>query len=86
MDEYIEPLVKVGDVVESGHTSRDPASGVGIETGYIKVGTNQPCGALIGGGEVTDAGKAFARFLRSLGCPTKDDPGPGTTHSRPSHV
>jgi hypothetical protein len=86
--EYIEPLVNVGDVVEAGHViarfTRDPSSRVGIETGYIKVGTNNPCGPLIDHGAVTDAGKAFARFLRSLGCPTRDDPGPGTTHS-PSH-
>lgn len=64
---------------------RDPSSGVGLETGYIKVNTFEPCGKLAHGGETTEAGKAFARFLRSLGCPTRDDPGPGTTHS-PSHL
>ena len=86
--EYIDPLVQVGQTVEAGHPiarfNADHTSRVGIETGYVKVNTFSPCTSDMSG-DATDPGKAFARFLRSLGCQTLQDPGPGTSHS-PSHL
>jgi len=32
-------------------------------------------------GKATNSGKTFARFMRSLGAPLLDDPGPGSSHS-----
>src|SRR5207302_5060178 len=85
--EFIDPLVNEGDIVEAGHLiarfNADHSSGVGIETGYIKVGTHEPVDSDTSGSQ-TGAGQAFARFLRSVGCPTQQDPGPGSPHS-PSH-
>jgi hypothetical protein len=48
----------------------------GIETGWIRPGTNEPCDTDISG-RATEGGIRFNRFLRSVGCPTRDDYGPG---------
>jgi hypothetical protein len=74
--EYIYVDVRVGDIVEAGQTIarfyHDASSGVGIEYGFGDGGNNQ---------HATEAGKCFARLLKSTGCPVRDNPGPGSTHS-----
>jgi hypothetical protein len=87
--EWITPVVTKGQIVQAG----DPIAKFrfnldhlfrGIETGYIRVGTNEPVDTDISG-EQTPGGRAFARFLRSVGCPTQQDPGQGSSMS-PSHA
>jgi murein DD-endopeptidase MepM/ murein hydrolase activator NlpD len=79
--EQITPTVKAGQTVKAGATiatflGLEPA----IETGYLEKAGNNPCSHDTSGVQ-TEAGKAFARFLRSLGCPTQQDPGPGSDRS-----
>lgn len=83
--EYIYPAVKVGEIVYAGQVvarfTRSASSGVGIEMGYLGHGTTwNPCASDKSGVE-TASGKAFARFLRSLGCHTLQDPGTGSSQS-----
>lgn len=82
--EFIMPVVSEGQRVKAGqkvaYFSHDAADGVGIETGYIRRGTNEPCSSDTSGVQ-TEGGRAFARFLRKLGCPTLQDPGPGSDRS-----
>jgi hypothetical protein len=79
--EYIHVDVKRYDIVQAGQQIarfyHDARSGVGIECGYLRPGTDEPCSTDISG-RATEGGKAWARFLRSTGCPTHDDPGPGS--------
>ena len=82
--EFVIPAVKAGQWIKKGQVigrfSKDWRDKVGIETGYIKRGTHQPC-ATNSSGVQTAAGKAFARWLRQLGRTTLQDPGPGSTLS-----
>jgi hypothetical protein len=81
--EFIAPLVHVGQWVRKGDTvavfTADWTTQVGIETGWVKRGTNEPCSTDTSG-RATAGGKAFARWLHQLGRPTRDDPGAGDTH------
>lgn len=78
--EFITPLVKAGDYVKCGQTiavfNRDHTTGVGIETGWIRPGTNEPCSTDTSGAP-TEGGIRMNRWLRELHCPTRDDFGPG---------
>lgn len=82
--EFIKPVVSVGQLVQPGqkvaYFTRSAADGVGIETGYIRKGTDTPCSTDTSGAP-TDGGLAFARFLRRLGQMTLQDPGPGSDRS-----
>lgn len=82
--EFIQPVVSSGQVVEAGQTiarfTESASSGVGIETGFIRKGTHEPCSTDTSG-RPTEGGLCFARFLRHLGCPTMQDPGPGSDRS-----
>lgn len=81
VSEYIRPRVKVGEILEPSYWLawfRIPLPGgrQGIETGWIRPGTNEPCSTDTSG-KATEAGIRFNRFLRNLGCPTLQDFGPG---------
>lgn len=85
--EFIVPKVKAGDWVKKGsviaYFTKGPVDGVGIEIGYLKPGTNEPCGTCVpslADCQPTEAGKAFARWLHQLGRPTLMNPGPGSTY------
>jgi hypothetical protein len=77
LSEFCSIEVKVGQIVPAGFViSRfrlAATSGVGIEHGFCVGGNSQ---------KATPNGKAFARLLKSLGCPVRDDPGPGTSHGK----
>lgn len=80
--EFIDPLVQPGHYYKTGapvaRFNHDHTSGVGIETGWIRPGTNEPCSTDTSGNP-TLGGLAFARWLRQLGCRTRDNPGKGPT-------
>lgn len=82
--EFIVPRVSVGEWVSKGqtiaHFSRDWTGHVGIETGFIRPGTHEPCSP-DSSGRQTEAGRCFARWLHQLGRSTQQDPGSGSTHS-----
>jgi hypothetical protein len=84
--EAIQPLVAAGQHVKAGdHIARfgadaAPGPSTGIETGWSSETLNLTWAKKTTGyteGEKTSAGKAFCRFLHSLGVPQGDDPGPG---------
>lgn len=84
--EAIEPVVHAGQHVTRGqviaHFGYHAAPGrfPGIECGWSSPTLNLTRAAAETGyyeGQRTPAGKAAARFLRSLGCPTLEDPGAG---------
>lgn len=84
--EAIEVLVHVGQHVERGQVIAHfgyyaaPGRYPGIEVGWSSPTTNETRAAATTGyyeGQRTPAGKAAARFLRSLGCPTLENPGNG---------
>lgn len=81
--EYISPVVKVGQWVPKGatiaHFSSDWRDAVGIETGFIRRGTDEPCSTDTSGRQ-TEGGRCMARWLHQLGRSTEQDPGPGSTH------
>jgi murein DD-endopeptidase MepM/ murein hydrolase activator NlpD len=85
--ESIVPYVSAGQHVQAGQHicgfGHDGAPGryPGIEFGWSSPTLNLTRAAATTGyneGERTPAGKAFARFLRSLGAPTLENPGPGS--------
>lgn len=80
--EFIDPLVKAGGYYRAGHPvarfNRDHTAGVGIETGFIRPGTSEPCSTDTSG-VPTPGGIAFTRWLDELGCPTLQKFGPGST-------
>lgn len=82
--EFIVPTVREGEWVRKGQLiarfTRDRRDQVGIETGFIRPGTHEPCSSDMSGVQ-TEAGKCMARWLHQLGRPTLQDPGPGSTHS-----
>jgi hypothetical protein len=85
--EFIKPLVFSGQWVKKGDAiakfTADFSSGVGIETGWVRRGTNEPCNPCMPDNAncgQTEGGRAFARWLHQLGRPTRDDPGAGDTH------
>lgn len=80
--EYIHVDVKVGDYVKCGaviarfyHSAN---SGVGIEFGWVRPGTNEPCSTDTSG-VPTPGGINMTRWLNELHCPTKQHFGPGST-------
>jgi hypothetical protein len=84
--EAIEPLVSAGQHVKAGdHIARfgpdaAPGHSPGIETGWSSETLNLTWAKKTTGyheGDKTPAGKAFCRFLHSLGVPQRDDPGAG---------
>jgi hypothetical protein len=84
--EAIKPLVSAGQRVKAGdHIARfgpdaAPGHSPGIETGWSSETLNLTWAKKTTGyheGERTPAGKAFCRFLHSLGVPQADNPGPG---------
>lgn len=86
--EGIVPLVHGGSLVQAGeavaHFRSDayPGAHPGIEIGWGSPTLNLTYAAVTTGyheGQQTQAGRAFARLLRELGAPTRDDPGPGPT-------
>lgn len=84
VSEFIVPVVKVGQWVNKGqviaHFTRGYQDGVGIETGFIRTGTNEPCSTDTSG-RPTAGGVNFTRWLNQLGCPTAQHFGSGPTHS-----
>ena len=74
MAEFIIPQVVVGQYVKCGQSialfTRDHTSGVGIETGWVRPGTNEPCSTDTSGNP-TPGGENFTRWLNKLGCPTR---------------
>lgn len=80
--EFIDPLVRVGQAVKAGQPiarfNRDGSSGVGIEHGFIRPGTNEPCSTDTSG-VPTEGGIRMTRWLIQLGCPTQQHFGPGPT-------
>lgn len=81
VSEYIRPRVKVGEILEPSYWLawfRIPLPGgrQGIETGFIRPGTNEPCSTDTSG-KPTDGGIRMTRFLEALGCPTEQHFGPG---------
>jgi hypothetical protein len=87
--EFIHVDVRVDQVVQAGERIarfyHNASSGVGIECGYLRPGQNEPCSSDTSG-VATEGGKAWARFLRANGCPTHDNPGPGSQFCPCGHL
>lgn len=82
--EFIVPRVREGERVRKGEVianfTRNWTERVGIETGFIRRGTHEPCSSDTSGVQ-TEGGRCFARWLHQLGRPTQQDPGRGSTYS-----
>jgi RHS repeat-associated protein len=77
--------VKAGATIATFGPSAAPGRFPGIETGWSTATLNLTWAKHTTGyteGQQTRAGKAFARLLRLLGAPTRDNPGPGPTFPR----
>lgn len=78
--EGINIVVQPGDFVKKGQKIAQYVANAhtGMETGFATA-TGQVIDPYNGraDGTSTDGGKRFARFLKSLGVPVRDDPGPG---------
>jgi len=89
--EAIVPKVRSGSVKAGttiayfGPNAAPRRKTTGIETGWSSSTINRTWAQATTGyneGDVTPAGRAFARLLRLLGAPVRDNPGPGPTFPR----
>jgi hypothetical protein len=80
--EFIHLHVTEGDIVEAGQPIasfyHSASSGVGIEFGWVRRGTNEPCSSDTSG-RPTQGGINMTRWLDQLGCPTQEHFGAGKT-------
>jgi hypothetical protein len=79
----VKGTVKAGAVIAWFGVDAAPGRYPGIETGWSSSTLNLAYAKATGHPHgVTEAGKAFARLLRLLGAPVRDNPGPGPTFPR----
>lgn len=83
--EWIRPTVKVDAIVGTETVIarfrfRLDQRFRGIETGFIRPGTHEPCNPDTSG-RPTEGGVRFTRFMNALGCPTRDHFGIGPDSS-----
>lgn len=79
--EWIKPAVAIGDVIEPTHVLARFRFNLdrrfrGIETGFIRPGTHEPCSTDTSG-RPTEGGIRMTRFLNRLGCPSQQHFGAG---------
>lgn len=81
--EHLNNVLAVGSVFKAGDTIATALPGSPwSEWGWAQ-GPQTPSDPYNGraDGTATEGGKSFARFIRSLGGPSREDPGPGTLYS-----
>jgi hypothetical protein len=80
--EHLRHLAPVGKQVDAGQKIAMALPGSPwTESGWARRDGRTRAAPCYKEGDRTNSGKTFARFMRTLGVPLVDDPGPGPTHS-----